>query len=302
MQEDDYNSRIKNLLTEYPLDYIIYVPGAGGEFLSILISKYSNAYDVLQVKSAQFNRWHTHHSILINEMCASFSNIRNTKLDHAIKETIERMVSNKMDLNKIILASEKVFKQKNKKNLYRLHLTSNDFFTKDNSFLLNLNSHWLNYASLLFFLKVYNSHIVKFSIEFNVNVTRLRYHKRLYSSLDSVVEFLKTSDINHITLAHLEIANMVNDLDLNSFLRLSPRELFDQYSQILLQPYYSATSYPKWQKEIALRTNVIDYDKIFTKGYLEEMFDIQSDEFHKELIQWHEDNLKLIKDYGLGFK
>jgi hypothetical protein len=48
-------------------------------------------------------------------------------------------------------------------------------------------------------------------------------------------------------------------------------------------------------------TTVIDYDKIFTKGYLEEIFDIRGDEFHAELIQWHEDNLKLMQEFNMDW-
>ena len=298
---DEYKSRIKKLLTEYSSDYIIYVPGAGGEFLSSVISKYSNNYDPIQVIRNQSNRWQSHHSILINDISSSFSNSINFDLDSVINETVNRIINSNLDLNDIVTQSETTFKKRNKKNLFRLHLTNNDFFTKNNSFLLNLNSYWLKYASLLLFLKVYNNPIVKFDAEFNIAINRLQFNK-INSNLDLLIEFLKSSDIDNTTLAHLEIANedvtITGNLDMNTFLRLPPKELYNQYSHVLFRYYYEPKIFLEWQNKIALHTNVIDYDKIFNKGYLEEMFDIQSDDFHQELIQWHENNLKLMKDSG----
>ena len=44
------------------------------------------------------------------------------------------------------------------------------------------------------------------------------------------------------------------------------------------------------------QVNIIKYSNLFDKGYLEDMFDIESDDFHTKLIQWHNDNLKLMSD------
>jgi hypothetical protein len=43
---------------------------------------------------------------------------------------------------------------------------------------------------------------------------------------------------------------------------------------------------------------IVKYSKIFQKGYLENMFDIESDEFYEKLIQWHEKNLALMNKNG----
>jgi hypothetical protein len=40
--------------------------------------------------------------------------------------------------------------------------------------------------------------------------------------------------------------------------------------------------------------------QMFKKGYLEEMFNIEGDEFHKELIRWHRKNVRLVNEYRKG--
>ena len=121
-----------------------------------------------------------------------------------------------------------------------------------------------------------------------------------------MIEFLKTADdIEFVTVGHLEIIKeskaITGELDMNVFLRMSSSELFNQYKHLTFKYYTEPRYFLNWENKIAKRVNIIDYDKIFTKGYLEEMFDIQSDEFHSELIQWHEDNLALIKDAGIDW-
>jgi hypothetical protein len=51
--------------------------------------------------------------------------------------------------------------------------------------------------------------------------------------------------------------------------------------------------------EMSVNTNLkkIKMSKMFDKGYLEEIFNIDSDNFHNELMTWHENNLRLISLY-----
>jgi hypothetical protein len=41
------------------------------------------------------------------------------------------------------------------------------------------------------------------------------------------------------------------------------------------------------------------FRSIFTKGYLEDIFDISGGEFHEELLTWHEKNLILLESKGI---
>jgi len=43
-------------------------------------------------------------------------------------------------------------------------------------------------------------------------------------------------------------------------------------------------------------TKKIPMSKMFNKGFLEEIFNIQSNDFHKELLIWHNKNLNLLKN------
>ena len=50
-------------------------------------------------------------------------------------------------------------------------------------------------------------------------------------------------------------------------------------------------------EEAAKFATPILMSQMYNKGYLEEMFNIEGDEFHKELISWHRENVRLVNEY-----
>ena len=303
----EHHSDIKEIINNNPIHFIMYVGGAGGEFLSSLISKYSKKYQHLPAIKQEYNRWQTLHSQLMNYFC-SHSSMPNVgdDLDAIIDRTIDHIEKTNGDINNIIYNADSTFKYYNNTTLSRVHLSDNTFFTKENTFLLYLDSKWLRYAGILMHLKSSSEKFHKFDLRFNSKVEQFQ-HGHSNNSINEMIEFLKTAnDIDVVTVGHLEIVKEpktdTGELDMNVFLRLSSGELFNQYKHLTFKYYTLPFHFLNWENKIAKRVNIIDYDKIFTKGYLEEIFNIQSDEFHSELIQWHEDNLALIKDAGIDWE
>ena len=305
----EYHADIKEIINNNPIHFIMYVGGAGGEFLSSLISKYSEKYQYILATKEKNNRWHTLHSRLMSHFCSCasiFSEDRSDDLDAIIDRILNIIEKTITDIDNIIYNADSTFKNYNNTTLSRLHLSDNTFFTKENTFLLYLDSKWLRYAGILMHLKSSSEKFHKFELQFNSKVEQFKQANYTNNSLDEMIEFLKTADdIEFVTVGHLEIIKeskaITGELDMNVFLRMSSSELFNQYKHLTFKYYTEPRYFLNWENKIAERVNIIDYDKIFTKGYLEEMFDIQGDDFHNELIQWHEDNLALIKDAGIDW-
>ena len=305
----EHHADIKEIINNNPIHFIMYAGGAGGEFLSSLISKYSEKYQHLPVIKQEYNRWQTLHSQLMNHFCSCaslFSEDRSDDLDAIIDRMLNIIEKTITDIDNIIYNADSTFKNYNNTTLSRVHLSDNTFFTKENTFLLYLDSKWLMYAGILMHLKSSSEKFHKFDLRFNSKVEQFQQgHSN--NSINEMIEFLKTAnDIDVVTVGHLEIVKEpktdTGELDMNVFLKLSSGELFNQYKHLTFKYYTLPFHFLNWENKIANQVNVIDYDKIFTKGYLEEIFNIQSDEFHSELIQWHEDNLALIKDAGIDWE
>jgi hypothetical protein len=49
-----------------------------------------------------------------------------------------------------------------------------------------------------------------------------------------------------------------------------------------------------YKKSVENNYNIIQMSKMFEKGYLEDIFNIPGNDFHKDLMTWHERNLLLI--------
>ena len=307
---EDYKQQIKDIFTNLPMHFIMYQPGSGGEFLTGLISKYSNRYSSSKVVKIGSNRWqletknHLFQKFVETVQrypydCLSFTNL--------VDKTIEELSQNNISLhNEIELVQS--LNDHDKINLFRLHPTFNEFFTKENTFLLKIDSRWLTYSLNLSFIKIQQRQFVKFTKEFDNEIQKnMNLVFGTINNLQDMVNFLKTSDIQTVSLAKIEVAKQskstIKISDMDKFLRLSPVDVYQEYAKKYMP-------YPKNGKSLFLRdmeklsntTTVIDYNNIFTKGYLEEMFDIQGDEFHAELIQWHEDNLKLMQEFEMDWE
>jgi hypothetical protein len=302
----EHHADIKEIINNNPIHFIMYAAGAGGEFLSSTISKYSDRYQFIRAKNELLvNRWNTWHSHLINYVCtiAALDGLKsNYNLDNIVTTTLDFLEKKDLNIDDIIYNADSAFKNHNNINLFRLHLSNNTFFTKENTFLLFLDKHWLEYAGILVHLKAHSQKLDNFDVLFD----KVLKTGAGNNSLQEMIDYLKSSnDINLVTYGHLEIVKESKDstgiLDMNTFLRMSPGELFNQYKHITFKYYSDPSYFLKWQNRIRHTKNVIDYDKIFTKGYLEEIFNIQGDEFHNELIQWHEDNLALIRNSGIDW-
>ena len=306
---DDYKQQIKDIFINLPMHFIMYQPGSGGEFLTGLISKYSNRYYPTDTVKTEANRWRLKTSNYL------FQRIIETAQQHPydcltfndlIDKTIETLLQNNTNLHDEIVQSSTI--NHDKINLFRLHKSFNEFFTKENTFLLKLDARWLTYSLNLFFIKVHQRQFIKFTKEFNDEIQRnIKLVPGTINNLSDMIAFLKTSDIQTVSYAKIAVARLskspITTLDMDKFLRLSPKDVYHNYAKLYMP-------YPKNGEAICLtdmeklsnNTTVIDYNKIFTKGYLEEIFDISDNEFHTELIQWHEDNLKLMQEFEMDWK
>ncbi len=308
---DDYKQQIKDMFSKLPMHFIMYYPGSGGEFLTGLISKYSDRYYPTNVVKTESNRWrlktrtHLFEKIIETAQRHPYDCLT---LDDLIDKTIETLLQNNINLHEEIELVQSLINNHDKINLFKLHQSFNEFFTKENTFLLKLDARWLTYSLNLYFIKVHQQQFVKFTKEFNDEIQKnMKLVPSTINNLPGMLKFLITSDIKTVSYAKIAVARLSKStkttLDMDKFLRLSPKDVYHNYAKLYMP-------YPKNGEAICLRDmeklsnniTVIDYNKIFNKGYLEEMFDIQGDEFHTELIQWHEDNLKLMQEFEMDWE
>jgi hypothetical protein len=203
------------------VDFILYGLGAGGEFLSYLISKYSKNYFELAVEKDLRNRY----LIKTHFLCEYFTAKLTNKNPNDIL-TIEDIISVQNSCVDAILKNMHLYKYREldlhlnsgKKCMARTHIINNVYMNNTNTFYIKPDtSYWLHYSKDLAILKI--------------------------SGNNKIPTYGKNFDNNDANFA----------------------------TPILMS-------------------------QMFRKGYLEEMFNIEGDEFHKELIGWHRQNKKLISD------
>lgn len=306
---------IKNVLLNYPAYYFMYPGGTGGEFLSNLISTYSSKFRSevsTYIRVTDKNR--THVFLLpffqIVSSCRIQKPIHSSHFSMSEVDDLVTTIKNQHDFMRYSVTEKTdeaiaYLTKDQKPPLLRCHVSTNKYFTNNNTYLLLAdNKKWHTYKEILLFLKVLlNKHdcptetkkIKFFEYERSSNVV----NKELFNLYNNALDWVIKNDISELYEIQLDvIKHMLTDdrITFAEIFNTDPISLFKKYNHIIcdFESQYNYI-YPKLNNAVI---EVIKYSKLFKKGYLEKIFNIESDEFHEKLIEWHERNLELMSKNG----
>lgn len=292
---------IKDVLCNYPQHYLMYRGGSGGEFLSDLIAEYSSKFRKFDHNRKQVIK-HTNRTLLqLPSFYQSVSAVRtrSTNFDNFLMDIYNIHKFNNIDIYTSVNDAISFLKENTSPPLFRTHVSFNPYFTKLNAHMLLVDTeHWYDYKEILLFLKAHtpikcNSDLELtnvFNYELGSSVNNTVVHNLLNNALEwtikNNIKTLSSIQIDTVKLMALDPTITFEDIFYNT-----PLDVFKKYNHIdnTFLDYYNFVE-PKMKNQV----NIIKYSNLFNKGYLEDMFDIESDEFHTKLINWHDDNLKLM--------
>jgi len=297
---------IKRVLIDYPVYYLMYPGGTGGEFLSNLISLYSNKF-----------RSNVSKKITVDDKNRTFvwlepffQTVSSSRLKkHGIDELVTALKDQHNFLNFDIKESTDqaiAYLTKERPPLIRCHVSTNSYFHNNNTYLILPDDvKWHKYKEILIFIKaLINKHYCPTDKEkikfFEYDLSSLTSNPGLFNLHNSALDWViknNITDLYEIQLAVIRNSHHVVELtaSFDEIFNTDPITLFKKYNHIMckFEVEYEHSFNRLHDKVIS----VIKYSEIFKKGYLENIFDIESDEFHKKLIEWHEKNLELMTKY-----
>ena len=304
INEQIVRQRIDDIFDQYTLRYLAYQGGSGGEFLISKIRQYSEIYntDNTSMTVESMNRT----ILLMNHFLSIiyFSRLHDgnlTDIKDLIFTELCRVADN--DLNRVIpmIDDTKSILITNKPNLCKLHLTSNSYFNKENTWSIYIdNNDSYDYISKLRYLKVFKN---KWSIDKIVDNYKINFWK-LGNKLDMLDQFSTWTLNNGITeIEEIYIACMFLDQVFSNFknfeelLSVPADELYLQYATDLDDSYDNRKDF---LDNATVNTNRIYYSKLLDNSYLEDMFKINDSNFRKDLLEWHHKNLDAVSKLGLS--
>ena len=268
------------------IDYLMFRGGSGGEFLTSSIYKYSNRYKNNITSLYQDNTNKT----VINYL-RLFSEISNLPQQNISLTDLSTRISEQD------ITDAEVFLEAHKNLLVRLHYTNYEPILNQSYFLLLDNEKWFDYAGLLVsFKNIYSKNeILEYFVLQDRKFGRKLQEKELL--VEKVLNFMSDNNIDKISTIKLHLIHMLSS-DVDKILESSISELYSKYRYFIHGDF---EEYSKAMKQKPFK-KIINYSEIFKKGYLEEIFDINSPLFHEELMQWHENNLKLLAHNGVDIE
>jgi hypothetical protein len=279
--------------------------GEGLEYITYLISNYSPKFTNGEVyQDINLNRWHTKeiwfYYILAQAMTP------NPNVDHLVDYLHDAFIennkiNNQEDIDSCLKNAKLFHESLIKPPLLRTHYSNCDYFNTSNTWLLYLDDiKWFEYRWCLWYIKNWNNTILK------KDFGRVIYSHKTYRvmenistmSYDKLLELIESKNLEQLPEGYITFLKFVpSDYDLTDYLDNSLSDLFEKIKPTIPLQYENIKSKHSTANTLT-KVNILNYSDIFTKGYLENIFEITSDEFHTNLIDWHEKNLSLMSSYG----
>jgi len=300
---------ILNVLTKYPVYYLMFRGGSGGEFLTNLISKYSSKFRSNVSRNIEVT---PQNRTLVKLPCFfHLVNYCNLTYTSSITDLIEVLKTKHIFLNHSIqdTVAEAInyLEQDDKPPLFRCNILSNSYFDKNNTYLIWAdNEKWYTYIGILLFIKDTSNIEYCYTVEdkikfFEYDQSRYINDIELTTLLNSALDYVIKNDITTLYPIQLDTVTYMRydkKITFEEIFSAGPIDLYNKYFYKIMGDFegYSNYQIPSLKER---EVTVINYSKIFEKGYLEEIFNIDHNiEFHTQLIEWHEKNLSIMVERG----
>lgn len=287
-----------------PQEYLMYRGGAGGEFLLGQIYKYSDIYknDSFKLNPRDNNKFSTDSLFIHGFMTDArvHKHVRNTLTLNGLTYFLAAQIIDIGSEDFVLSSLHKINEMQlpNRKLLFRIHESRNSYFF-NKTFLLfaDLAGTWDMYWRLLSLCKVpiEMEFLERTGNDFTGYNIDIREHR-----LDTIIEYCAENNIKNInrvvfnhavsnnlskkeihTLINTPLSNIITDEKINIFVHAN-------------RQFFKTINHNNYKK--------VEYINYFNKGYLEDIFEIDSNEFHDNLIQWHENNLTLLSKNGFNIE
>lgn len=287
-----------------PQDFIMYTGGSGGEHLVVKLKLYSNKYrdDSIVFNTSQgVNRWHIMSNPFINALGSEYSS--RWKAPHirdwstaAFAEIIVSSMSRQYDYRSICNIIENSIMANldlNSTPLYRKHISGYSPFNENNTIVIDAcDPIWTDYSRLLFAYKTLHREYKTTEILLS-RLRKIPFY--IHDRKDMLIEYVLSHDMSNIVVNESKIALICSTYKYTpeEILNMSPRESVMLYvnDNMDIKSKITDLNHVKSNRRIVM-------NNMFDKGYMEDMFEIDNQQFHYEMLEWHERNLELLSSNG----
>lgn len=275
--------------------FLMYRAGAGGEFLSDLITSHTTRFRKVESNyHGSVNR--TQINLPKFYQCFTAVKTKDKSLDVLIDKIIKAHTIFGYDLQSSIDEAN-YFLDNGKPPLIRIHYTFTDYFTKNNTWLLIQDDiKWFEYTSNLYYLKSGLSPIPREEIK-SIFYYPLANTPKYKEKIDGALQYIETNNIEKVYQVQYEpLICDPNEFSIgyDELFSTKPEDLIKKYGSFFDQPY--SKFYATTMEKIGNRVNIIPFSKIFVPGFLENLFNLDSS-VTDEIENWHRKNLLLLNSY-----
>ena len=279
-------------------EFLMYRGGSGGEFLMKNILKYSKKY--INPPTVLHNNLELNRTVY---QVPEFFDLLSMKTPANIisySELLEHVL-NDPEYSDDVLTEAIDYQSKGKNLLIRCHTNYNEYFHNKTYYIHWGDARWFNYTGILYAIKVVS--------DSESIIKRIKHKSLKFDDVDTntkiepIIDYIKNSGLSMVNNIRFDV--LTNKLIQNKpsieYVFTAPiDELYRRYSLYLIRtPLIRSVAVDQY---LAGNMVFIDYRKFFSKGYLEDIFEINDNGFNEELLEWHDRNLALMSKFNFDHR
>jgi len=289
--------KIKQIL-DNKQEFLMYPGGSGGEFLAKNILKYSKKYT--NPPTAMFNFPELNKTMYNMPEFFDLLSMK-TPIDIISYNELLTNILNDPEYSDHVLTEAIDYQSKGKNLLIRCHTNYNEYFHNKTYYIHWGDVRWFNYVGILYAIKVKAETV-------NV-IKRIRHEASKLDNIDTsvnvepIIDYIKNSGLSMVNNIRFDVLTnkLIQEKPSIEYAFTAPiYELHRRYSLYILKtPLMRSGNVNRY---LAGNMIFIDYRKLFSKGYLEDIFEIDNSGFNEELLEWHDRNLAVMSKFNFDHR
>jgi hypothetical protein len=272
----------------------MYRHGAGGEFLASQVYQYSTKFKNTSISSVTNKNNKTIADASDFHVALNSSSFKLLKTSDDLIQAITTNILKQKDPISLLdqtITTLDLLNNQGTKFLFRIHELPHEYFYNKTFLVYSIQNKWRDYWNKLYFIK--GSYNLTALQALNSTGVKENYNSNLIKDL---IEYCQENNIEEVNQNHFQdiIMYRLNKSQIEKLLKYPLSNTYDMkhINFLVSDSFLNSTTFD------FDNYRTISYPRYFEKGYLEDKFEINSNEFHDNLIEWHEKNLQLLSKNG----
>ena len=296
------DNKILNLLANDKIFYLMYPGGAGGEFLSTLLSVHSTTFRPIPASSIDHGSNRTIVILPIFYQCVAEMTPDNYDSSILIDNIKKWHFSNNIDLIESINEAYNFLSLSSKPALIRTHIINSEIFTSTNTVKIQVSTpSEKQYSKICLYIKTGTNELTNESLNTWAKYAAARSPKA--QPIVATVKYYVSNAMHAGRICSLNHCYALFDVLSNNTPNHALAKTLSESTPAEIISYISSnreqSSYVRNERDTSIHIPFFD---LFKYGVISSVFELPTDSVRQQFIEWHHNNVSLFQKFKINYQ